>query len=158
MANREDYVNASDVHDITAARAIYNADHPYAPAPVKKSTGVKKMKGGVWIDTDEPTKQSMGDQAVKADAGKPRLSLAPMRIVEAIARVREYGCKKYSDPDNWKKVDRTRYVDAMLRHALAYVRDPDGVDEESGLPHLWHLACNVAFLVEMRWRGDGHDL
>ena len=36
-----------------------------------------------------------------------------------------------------------------MRHMMAYLDDPRGVDEESGLPHLWHLACNVAFLCEM---------
>lgn len=24
-----------------------------------------------------------------------------------------------------------------------------GKDEDSGLPHLWHIACNVAFLLEL---------
>jgi hypothetical protein len=32
---------------------------------------------------------------------------------------------------------------------LAYVNDNDSKDEESGLPHLWHIACNVAFLCEL---------
>ena len=32
---------------------------------------------------------------------------------------------------------------------LAFAENPTGADEESGLPHLWHLACNVAFLCEM---------
>ena len=27
------------------------------------------------------------------------------------------------------------------------IKEPDGVDSESGLPHLWHIACNVAFLI-----------
>lgn len=42
-----------------------------------------------------------------------------------------------------------RYRDAAFRHFLAYLDDPQGVDEESGLPHLWHLACNIAFLCEL---------
>ena len=40
-------------------------------------------------------------------------------------------------------------ADAAFRHFLAYLDEPDGVDKESGLPHLWHLACNIAFLCEM---------
>lgn len=32
---------------------------------------------------------------------------------------------------------------------LAYLDDPAGVDPESGIKHLKHLACNVAFLCEM---------
>ena len=89
----------------------------------------------------------------KADAGKARLSLVPSAIIYAVARIREYGVEKYHDPENWKKVEAERYRDAMYRHMLAYIDDPHGVDEESGLPHLWHLACNAAFLCEM----DGTD-
>lgn len=89
------------------------------------------------------------NQKAKADCGKPRLSLVPMKILEAIARIREYGNKKYHDPNNWKTVEVERYRDAAMRHMVAYIEDPSGVDEESGLPHLWHLACNVSFLVEL---------
>lgn len=46
-------------------------------------------------------------------------------------------------------VQPERYVDALLRHTVAYVRDRKAVDAESGLPHLWHMACNLAFLCEM---------
>lgn len=88
------------------------------------------------------------DQSTKADAGKPRLTLVPMQILFDIAEVREYGCTKYGDPDNWKRVEAERYREAAFRHFLAYIRDPAGVDPESGLPHLWHLACNIAFLCE----------
>lgn len=98
--------------------------------------------------------EAMNKQEAKADAGKPRLSLVPTQIIYDIARVREYGDKKYDSTDNWKTVEAHRYVDAMFRHLLAFVTDPDGRDEESGLPHLWHLECNAAFLSEMmkgRW-------
>lgn len=89
------------------------------------------------------------NQKIKADAGKPRLSLVPMQIMRDIAVAREYGLNKYGSADSWKEVDRERYVDAMLRHAVAYAENSEGVDEESGLLHLAHLACNVAFLCEM---------
>lgn len=89
------------------------------------------------------------NQDVKADYGKEQLTLVPRRIIHAIARVRMYGVKKYKDPENWKRVEIERYRDAAFRHWLAYLDDPNGVDAESGLPHLWHLACNIAFLCEM---------
>lgn len=91
----------------------------------------------------------MNDQRVKADAGKPRLTLVPRGIIWAIAAIREYGCRKYKDPDNWKRVEPQRYRDAAYRHFMAYLDDPKGVDAESGLPHLHHLACNIAFPIEM---------
>lgn len=91
------------------------------------------------------------DQKVKADYGKAKLSLVPRRILWDVAAIREYGNNKYPDggPDNWKRVDVTRYRDAAFRHFLLYLDDPRGVDKESGLPHLWHLACNVAFLCDL---------
>lgn len=93
----------------------------------------------------------MSNQSVKADAGKLRLTLVPRAIIRAIAVIRMYGNAKYPDggPDNWKKVEIERYRDAAYRHWLAYLDNPKGVDEESKLPHLWHLACNIAFLCEM---------
>lgn len=91
----------------------------------------------------------MYNQEAKADNGKPQLHLVPTEIINCIARVREYGNKKYGDPENWRTVEKERYIDAMFRHLLAYVNDTQGKDEESGLPHLWHLACNVAFLCEL---------
>ena len=95
----------------------------------------------------------MSDQSVKADAGKPRLSLVPRAIIWDIAAIREYGNKKYHDPENWRQVEAQRYRDAAYRHFLRYLDDPAGMDEESGLPHLWHLACNIAFLCEMEKMG-----
>lgn len=96
----------------------------------------------------------MFDQNVKADAGKAKLTLVPRQIIWDIARIREYGTDKYHDPDNWKKVEIERYKDAAFRHFLAYLDDPKSVDEESGFMHLWHLACNIAFLCEMEAKHD----
>ena len=91
------------------------------------------------------------DQTIKADAGKLQLTLVPRQIIRDIAEVRMYGNQKYPEggPDNWKQVEPQRYRNAMFRHMMEYLDDPDGVDAESGLPHLWHLACNVAFLCEL---------
>lgn len=88
------------------------------------------------------------DQEAKADGGKIRPTLVPVSLIRAVAEVREYGCRKYHDPDNWKKVADVRYKNALYRHWLAFL-DGEERDPESGLPHLWHIACNVAFLIEM---------
>ena len=91
----------------------------------------------------------MHNQEAKADAGKLQLTLVPRQIIKDIAEVRMYGNRKYHDPNNWKAVEIERYRDALFRHLLAYLEEPQGVDEESGLKHLSHVACNVAFLCEL---------
>ena len=90
----------------------------------------------------------METQEAKADKGKLRLTLVPPSLVRAVAQIREFGCKKYHDPENWRQVEPQRYRDALYRHMLAYF-DGEKFDKESGLPHLWHAACNIAFLIEM---------
>ena len=93
------------------------------------------------------------NQSVKADAGKPRISLVPTEIIRGVARAREIGVEKYGEIDNWKKVEPERYLDAVMRHLLAYI-DGEIIDPDSGLNHLDHAACNIAFLMEMeknRW-------
>lgn len=91
----------------------------------------------------------MNDQSVKADAGKIQPTLVPRELIEDVAEVREYGVKKYGKRDNWKDVEIQRYRDAAYRHWLAYVEDPDSIDEESGIPHYKHWACNCAFICHM---------
>lgn len=88
------------------------------------------------------------NQEVKADQGKVRPTLVPASLVWAVAKIREYGCAKYGSPENWRKVEPQRYRDALYRHLLAYFSGETN-DEESGLPHLWHAATNIAFLIEM---------
>lgn len=89
------------------------------------------------------------DQTAKADAGKLQLSLVPTQIIKDVAEVRMYGNRKYKDPDNWRSVEVRRYIDALLRHTLEFVRDLNSVDAESGIAHYKHMACNMAFICEM---------
>ena len=91
----------------------------------------------------------MNEQTAKADAGKLQLSLVPTQIIKDVAEVRMYGNRKYKDPDNWKTVDVRRYIDALLRHTLEFVRDSKSIDAESGIAHYKHMACNMAFICEM---------
>ena len=85
---------------------------------------------------------------LKDTVSKPRLTLVPRKIIFAIARVREFGNRKYLTENSWKLNSRRVYQDAAFRHFIAYLDDPDSLDEESGLPHLYHLATNIAFLIE----------
>ena len=93
----------------------------------------------------------MQNQDAKADNGKAKLSLVPRQMLYGIARIREYGIKKYpkGGSDNFKNVEVERFRDALFRHLCLYLDDPKGVDEESGYPHIWHLCCNAAICCEL---------
>lgn len=108
---------------------------------------IKKRQVGE-PDDQSPAPTQSGDQSVKADGRKLRPTLVPPSLMIAVARVREYGTWKYGDPENWRKVEAQRYRDAMYRHWLSYLSG-EQYDPESGLSHLDHCACNLAFLIEM---------
>lgn len=89
---------------------------------------------------------------MKADDGKMRFSLLLEGMPRGLARVveiLEYGAKKYA-PHNWKKVENglERYKEALERHVVSR-EGILGVDPESGLRHVAHVACNALFLLEI---------
>ena len=92
----------------------------------------------------------MNNQNAKADGGKVEITLAPMDMVETAAVVRMFGNAKYPQggADNWKQVDVERFRNALFRHLFKYLREPYGIDHESGLPHWYHVTCNVAFITQ----------
>lgn len=127
--------------------AINNNTHTYdedASSLSGTATGFRKNP----VDEDKSTVLSKNIQCAKADKGKLPISLVPMFIIKCIAAIRKYGEEKYHAPNNWVLVDKQRYVDAMWRHLIAY-QEGEIYDKESGLPHLWHAACNMAFILEM---------
>jgi len=86
---------------------------------------------------------------LKFDTHKPRMSLVPTSLVRGVAAVMTYGAKKYKT-NNWRKVDNLeRYINALERH-IADWKDGIDNDPESGLHHLEHAACNIAFLLELK--------
>lgn len=125
-----------------------------------KSTGVKiedlmqdfdqSQKSRNSVAKKEEANMDKPDQQAKADQGKPCPSWVPVALIEGVMAVREYGNQKYHDPDNWKQVEPERYHQAMLRNILAAWNDPYKIDPESGLPHIAHVATNIAFLLEMK--------
>lgn len=85
-------------------------------------------------------------QGVKHDAGKADLSMISKDLLEQIARVREFGAKKYAR-DNWRKGFKfTRSIAAALRHISAFNEGED-LDPESGLPHIAHAICCLEHLL-----------
>ena len=103
----------------------------------------------VFHDWSSPITEDK-DQSAKADKGKLELSLVNPELVKAVAEVRMYGTEKYGDSENWRKVEPKRYIDALYRHLLAYIEGNE-VDEESGLSHLAHMACNISFLLDKEY-------
>jgi hypothetical protein len=82
----------------------------------------------------------------KQDKDKIRVDLVDVDLIEGVAKVIDFGISKYKE-DSWKTVKngKNRYYGALLRHLIAY-RKGELIDEESGLPHLDHIATNVMFL------------
>lgn len=104
------------------------------------------MNEALWVKPSEEA---------KADSGKIRPTLVPASLVWAVGAVRMFGTKKYGSQDNWKLVEPERYWDALYRHLLAALGGEKN-DPESGLPRLWHIACNAAFLIEMEGNENQH--
>lgn len=84
----------------------------------------------------------------KDSKGKTQVSLVPYTAIQKIAKVREFGNKKYGHTDSWMQVDPVDFYEAALRHlhktmdSLKYDIGSE-IDEESGLPHAWHALCSL---------------
>lgn len=83
---------------------------------------------------------------VKHDNGKPDLSHISLTLVEEVARVREFGAKKYSRGNWLKGFKYTRSIAAALRHIFAFSSGED-LDQESGLSHISHAVCCLEHLL-----------
>ena len=114
-----------------------------------------RLMGYQLIEDDCDQVATESNQEAKSDGGKPRPSLVPPALIGGVMRIREFGTARYGDPNNWRKVDADRYHDALLRHILAMWEDWGAVDPDSGMPHLWHAACNIAFLMQYMEDGNG---
>lgn len=92
------------------------------------------------------------NQSQKKDAGKSD----PLMIEEDLAlalqgvnAVLDYGKAKYGSRGGWKQVDIERYRSAQARHRRSVMID--GLlakDDESGLLHQMHEACNALFILQ----------
>lgn len=124
------------------------------PKKVDPNLGCVMWKSKDELKPDCEQISTESNQEAKSDGGKPRPGLVPPALIRGVDAIREYGCKKYSDPGNWRRVEPQRYWEATLRHALAAWDDWKAVDEESGMPAIWHMACNLAFLMQYMEEGN----
>lgn len=98
----------------------------------------------------------------KDTAGKPDLTLIPYNSLVAVAKVREYGNKKYGDPWMWrinaKPKDVKDFVAAALRHINKYTDPLEHYrDDESNLHHLWHAAASLMMAISIEQDFDLDD-
>jgi len=92
----------------------------------------------------------------KDDRQKLRYELLPPELGAAVAAVLSYGAGKYSDR-NWELgMDWSRLYAALERHMAAWWGGQD-CDLETGMSHLWHAGCCIAFLIAYEARGTGRD-
>lgn len=92
----------------------------------------------------------------KYDQEKPRTDLVPSSLVIEVGKVLGFGADKYAD-ENWRSgCDWSRMYGAALRHLLAWHEGED-LDPESGLSHLAHASCCIAFLIEYQRTSTGTD-
>lgn len=92
----------------------------------------------------------------KDDAGKLPYHLLPPEYLEGTVKVLAFGAGKYGDR-NWERgMAWSRPFAALMRHMWAWwrgeVRDP-----ETGMSHLWHASCCLAFLTAYEARAAGLD-
>jgi len=94
--------------------------------------------------------------AIKHDSGKIPVELLPTEALEEIAKVLDFGSRKYASW-NWSNGFKwSRLIGATLRHLFLFQRGIDK-DEESGLSHLAHAGCCILFLLQHELSSLGSD-
>jgi hypothetical protein len=89
------------------------------------------------------TSSTGGRKGVKPE----RHSLVPTLPLAQVARVYEYGSRKYAD-HNWRKgYEWSKSYDALQRHIQAFWGGED-LDPESGLPHPAHAVFHLFALLQ----------
>lgn len=111
---------------------------------------IRDSAGIVHLSSDDLHVPGAKDDKAKPMAG---VLLDFSRALQIVVDVGTHGAKKYTRL-GWATVPEgsQRYTDAMMRHLLAMDVDPDGLDKETGLPHLAHVAWNALAVLELQAR------
>lgn len=82
--------------------------------------------------------------------------LSAPKSLEGLAKVYEFGAKKYAR-DNWKKgLTYLTLVASLMRHLLKFLGG-ENLDDESKLPHVSHVLWNAQILAEMYYSRPDMD-
>lgn len=107
-------------------------------------------------ELEEIVDESRKTQGIRYNTGKLPFELIPPEVEVALVKVLKMGAEKYA-PRNWEKgLSWTETYGSLRRHLNKWMGGED-VDEESGMPHLYHVLANAAFLVTFHDRGTGTD-
>jgi hypothetical protein len=94
---------------------------------------------------------SLKPKGSKHSKGKPRICYVPEEAIFGAAEVFTLAANsgKY-EPFNYREgIKWLELTDSLDRHMLKFKKGID-LDEESGLPHLWHILSNAMMLEYMR--------
>jgi hypothetical protein len=89
-------------------------------------------------DTDE-------DQSIKQTVGKiPMGNLLDFKhALEQVSKVRAFGNNKYPNKHSYKEIPSPLLIDATFRHLWN-----SGLDDESGVHHIYHAIVNLLMIAE----------
>ncbi len=97
---------------------------------------------------------------LRYNVSKLPLSWVPGSLVKAVAAVLKKATERPVNPypaHNWRKGLKWAEVSESLeRHLIAW-REGENLDPDTGLSHLWHMGCNIAFLIEFEEKKLGTD-
>lgn len=134
---------------------IHKYRTPLSPADIRKQAN------GPWPNYDaarsEQHRLDRFPTGRKDDSEKSRVDLIDAEFLEGLGDVLRFGASKYN-AENWRGgISYSRLLGACFRHLIAIMRKED-VDRESGLGHVFHLACSVMFLSwHLKHRRDLDD-
>lgn len=102
------------------------------------------------------TEMNNDNEGKKFDHDKLPYHLLPPELLGATANVLKFGADKYGER-NWEKgMAWSRPFAALMRHMWAWWSGEDR-DSETGMSHLWHASCCIAFLIAYEERRVGQD-
>jgi len=91
--------------------------------------------------------KSVDGGGLRYNSHKAELHQVPTSLLNGVAKVLMYGAQKYEKGNFRRGMKWTIPYDCLQRHMMRWL-DGEELDDESGLPHLYHAAANIAMLIE----------